>query len=196
VTVDHDGRAVEIFVDSVTAPPEVVVFGGGHDVPPVVEQATRVGFRVTVVTFRGGNADPSRFPAAAQVRSTAPSSIRADLSFDGDTYAVVMSHNFVDDRLVLTELLDTPVPYIGLLGPRERFEEIRTAVDEPISPADLDRIYAPVGLDLGGGTPQHIAQSIVAEITAVHHGREPTHLAERAGPIHPRPAAADSDGRE
>jgi xanthine dehydrogenase accessory factor len=166
-----------------------VVFGGGHDVAPVVELASQVDFRVTVVTFRGAAAKADRFPAADRVLSTSPADIREAVGFDADTYAVLMTHNFVDDRLALDELLATPVEYVGLMGPRKRFREMREAFDEEgrsFSDAELARIYTPAGLDLGGGTPYHIAQSIVAEVTAVHHGREPKHLKEREGPIHDR----------
>jgi xanthine dehydrogenase accessory factor len=198
VSVELDGQAIEVFVDSVTAPPELVVFGGGHDVAPVAELAAQVDFRVTVATFRGAVAKAERFPAADRVCSTAPADLRDTLSFDADTYAVVMSHNFVDDRLALEALLETPAEYIGLLGPRKRFEEMREAfADEgrTFDDAELDRIYTPAGLDLGGDTPFHIAQSIVAEITAVHHGRDPGHLSERTGPIHTRSPIDDgSDG--
>jgi xanthine dehydrogenase accessory factor len=199
VTVEHDGETVEVFVDSVTAPPELVVFGGGHDVAPVAELAAQVDFRVTVATFRGAVAEESRFPAADRVCSTSPADIRATLSFDTDTYAVVMSHNFVDDRLALAELLETPVEYIGLLGPRKRFAEMREAfADEgrTFDDDELERIYTPAGLNLGGGTPFHIAQSIVAEVTAVHHGRDPAHLSERTGPIHTRSPLDDDPGGE
>jgi xanthine dehydrogenase accessory factor len=152
---------------------------------------------VTVVTFRGGAASEDRFPAADHVVSTSPADLREVVSFDADTYAVLMTHNFVDDRIALVELLDTPVEYVGLLGPRKRFEELRSRLAEDghhLSAAELDRVYTPVGLDLGGGTPFHVAQSIVAEVTAVHHGRSPKHLTDRAGPIHARsPVGVQTD---
>jgi xanthine dehydrogenase accessory factor len=97
-------------------------------------------------------------------------------------------------------VLDTPVEYIGLLGPRKRFEELRTALTEDgsrLTDEELDRVYTPVGLDLGGDTPFHVAQSIVAEVTAVHHERSPKHLTDRAGPIHARsPVGPESDETE
>ena len=196
VTVRFEGGDVDVFVDTVTAPPELVVFGGGRDVAPVTRSAAQVGFRVTVVTFRGGTASDDRFPAADRVVSTSPADLRDVVSLDADTYAVLMTHNFVDDRLALTELLDTPVEYVGLLGPQKRFEELRDALADDgyqLSADDLDRVYAPVGLDLGGGTPFHVAQSIVAEVTAVHHDRSPKHLTDRAGPVHARsPVAVES----
>jgi xanthine dehydrogenase accessory factor len=190
ITLEREGETVDVFVDSVTAPPRLVVFGSGHDVAPVASLAKQVDFRVTVATFRGATADDERFPAADRVLSTSPARIRDALSFDEDTYAVVMTHNFVDDRIALDELLATPVEYIGLMGPRKRFEEMQEDFAEEgrtFSQGELDRVYTPAGLDLGGGTPFHIAQSIVAEVTAVHYDREPRHLTDRKGPIHERP---------
>jgi xanthine dehydrogenase accessory factor len=187
----RDGETVDVFVDSVTAPPDLVIFGTGHDVAPVVDLASQVDFRVTVAGFRGATATEERFPAADEVISTSPADVRRALDLDGTTYAVVMTHNFIDDRITLEELLESPVPYIGLLGPRERFEEIREecrAEGREFTEAELERIYTPAGLDLGGGTPFHIAQSIAAEVTAVRYGREPKHLKEREGHIHERPS--------
>jgi xanthine dehydrogenase accessory factor len=144
-----------------------------------------------VVGYRGTAATAERFPAADTVRSTSPAQLRDVETFDENTYVVVMTHNFVDDRLTLEALLETPVPYVGLMGPRERFEEVLDAMDEDETAsmpteADLDRIYTPIGLDLGSGTPYGIAHSIVAEVLAVANGRDPTHLSAREGPIHER----------
>jgi xanthine dehydrogenase accessory factor len=188
---ERDGETVEVFVDSVTAPPDLVVFGTGHDVAPVADLASQVDFRVTVAGFRGATATKERFPAADEVISTSPAQLRETLDLDARTYAVIMTHNFIDDRIALSELLESPVPYIGLLGPRERFEEIREecrAEGREFTEAELERIYTPAGLDLGGGTPFHIAQSIAAELTAVRFDREPKHLKEREGHIHERPS--------
>lgn len=110
---------------------------------------------------------------------------------DGRTYVVVMPHNFVDDRVTLETLLegDAPVPYIGLIGSRERFEELLAecrAAGTVFEDSDLGVIYTPVGLDLGAGSPSGIATSIVAEVLAVYNGRHPDHLAAREGLIHDR----------
>ena len=194
VTVDRGGSTARVFVDAVTAPPDLVVFGSGHDVRPVVELARKVDFRVTVVSFRGGRAAADRFPEADRVRAMSPPEVRDELALDGETYAVVMTHNFVDDRLVVAELLASEVPYVGLMGPRERFEEMvaEFAVEgREFTESELERIYTPIGLNLGGGTPYEIAMSIVAEAQAVATGREPTHLRDREAPIHER---IDLDG--
>ncbi|GAB3670380.1 XdhC family protein [Halopiger thermotolerans] len=190
LTVETDGGRVEAFVDGVRPPPELVVFGSGHDVGPVVELATRVDFRVTVVSFRGGQAEDDRFPRADAVMSASPRDVSTLREWTADTYAVVMTHNFLDDRIALAQLLETPLEYIGLMGPQKRFEEMREDFAEegrPITDAELERIYTPIGLSLGGDTPYQIGFSIVAELLAVAHDRTPRHLSRRAGPIHDRP---------
>ncbi|MEF8869432.1 MAG: XdhC family protein [Haloarculaceae archaeon] len=189
VTVDADGGPVEVFVEGVRPPPELVVFGSGHDVGPVVELAKLVDFRVTVVPFRGGHADSGRFPGADKVVSTSPRDVADVGEWDEDSYAVIMSHNFLDDRIALEQLLETPVPYIGLMGPKKRFEEMREDFAEEgrtFTGAELDRIYTPIGLSLGGDSPYQIAYSIVGEVMAVANDRTPRHLSERDAPIHER----------
>lgn len=189
VTATRGSETARIFLDGIAAPADLVVFGTGHDVAPVVDLGRKADFRVTVVGFRGATATEDRFPEADAVISTTPSDVRTALDLDESSYAVVMSHNFIDDRLVLEELLQSPVPYIGLMGPRKRFEEMLEAfADEgrDFSDDELDRLYTPVGLDLGGGTPYQIALSIISEALAVKNDRQPRHLKAREGPIHDR----------
>ncbi len=196
VTVDAEAGRVELFVDSLEPAPRLVVFGSGHDVGPVVELGQRNGFAVTVVGFRGAADLEERFPQADEtVRASAPR-LGDAVDLDGRTYAVVMSHNFVDDRLTVAELVDAGVPYVGLMGPRERFEEMLEefeAEGRTFAPSELEPVYTPIGLDLGGGSPYQIATSIVGEALAVHNGREPRHLREREGPIHERVSVPDAE---
>lgn len=191
LAVAADGREARVFVDTVTAPPELVVLGSGHDVSPVVELAGANGFETTVVGFRGAVRLAERFPAADRTVTTSPADVTDAVTPDDTTYVMAMTHSFVDDRLAVEALLDTPVPYVGILGPRERFAELREAFSEagrPLSPDDSARIYAPAGIDLGGGSPARVATSVVAEVLAVHADREPAHLVDREGPIHDRVA--------
>jgi xanthine dehydrogenase accessory factor len=196
-SVEVDG--ITVFVDGLAAPATLVVVGTGHDVGPIAELGAQADFRVTVVGFRGAAAKADRFPAASEVVSTSPARMPEAFDFDAETYVVVATHNFVDDRLAVESLLtDTPVPYVGLMGPRERFEEMLDAfADEgtTFTDAQLDRLYTPVGLDLGGGSPYQIALSIVAEALAVKNGRQPQHLKAREGTIHDRVELSTDGGR-
>lgn len=189
VRIADGDRSATVFVDSIVSPPKVAIFGTGPDVKPVVDLAKKSGFDVTVVGFRGAAATEDAFPNADRVLSTSPADVRDIISFDGRTYTVVMTHNFLDDRLTVDELVKTPVPYVGLMGPRNRFEEMMSdfaSEGRSFDQRELDRIYTPIGLDLGGGEPYQIAHSIVAEILAVHNDRTPTHLKVREGSIHDR----------
>jgi xanthine dehydrogenase accessory factor len=186
-----------VFVDAVVPPPELVVLGSGHDVGPVVDLANRNGFRTTVVGFRGATDLEATFPAADRTVTSSPANLTDAVDVDESTYVVVMTHNFVDDRLAVEGLLDTPTPYVGLMGPRERFEEMLEAFageGRTFDEDELAPLYTPVGLALGGGAPGQIATSIVAEVLAVHNDRAPRHLSTREGPIHDRIAVeADDD---
>jgi len=158
-------------------------------VGPVTELAAKNDFRVTVVGFRGAVDLAERFPAADRTLTTSPGTLTEDVDLGADTHAVVMTHNFVDDRLTVEALLDASVPYIGLMGPRERFDQMLDAFAEEgrtFDGDDLSALFTPVGLDLGGGSPYQIAHSIVAEVLAVANDRTPRHLKTREGPIHDR----------
>lgn len=195
-----DGRTV--FIDEISPPPRLLVFGTGNDVEPVVETASWVGFRVEVVGFRGDRANPDRFPSAHEVTSTSPANFRSAIEVDDDTYGVVMTHNFVDDTVLIDELTQTSMPYIGLMGPKDRFDRLLDALAEEgksLSDRELEKVYTPVGLNLGGSSPYGIALSIVAEVMAVHNGKDPDHLRDTEGPIHDRPDTEAIDallGRE
>lgn len=189
-TVETGDGTVEVFVDGLEPVPDLLVFGHGPDVRPVARLGSEAGFRVVVASARGAKADADAFPAADEVRSVRAPDAAAAIEDPAHTYAVVMSHNFLDDRLALESLLDAGVPYAGLMGPRKRFEELREAMAEdgrPLDADDLDRIATPVGLDLGGGSPVEIAFAIVSEAIAVRHGRDGGRLSESEGPIHSRP---------
>ena len=199
VEVETDRGTAAVFVDGYEPVPGLLIFGSDNDVRPVSRLARDAGFEVTVASARGARADEERFPAAHRVVATRPTEVPEVVSRPEDTYAVVMSHNFVDDRLALDALLDTAVPYVGLMGPRKRFREMREAMTEEgreLTAADRERISTPVGLDLGGGEPTQVALSVVAEVVAVANGRDGGRLTHREGPIHPRPeseSASDTD---
>ena len=98
-----------------------------------------------------------------------------------------MTHSFAHDREWVGRLLRTDVPYIGLLGPRARRDEILEQIDAAsagIGAMGTERLFAPVGLDLGADGPEQVAVSIVAELLAVRAASAPRHLREREGVIH------------
>ena len=195
--IDVSGTDVEFFIDGLAAPAELVVFGSGHDITPVTELANRNDFRVTVVGFRGAVDLEERFPAAHRTLTTSPGSIEDAIDIDDRTYAIVMTHNFIDDRITVETLLNSSASYVGLMGPHERFEEMLEAYEDDgvtFEKGAFTSLYTPIGLNLGGGTPYQIAHSIVAEVLAVRNDRQPIHLRDRDGHIHERVEVAADDG--
>ena len=178
---DIAGHAV--FVDIYLPPPQLVIVGAGNDARPLSRFAAEVGFRTVIVDRRPGLLRPDRFPDAVRLVDSSPGEMTGRVDFDADTNAVVMTHNFSDDEHYLRALIATPVPYIGVLGPRQRTERLvgSIAVDTPF---DTDRIYGPVGLDVGTDGAEQVALAVIAELLAVRGGRRPQSLREREVPIH------------
>ncbi len=185
VDVPTDDGAVTVLVDGPAPVSRLLLFGSQRDVHPVCRLAATVGLEVTVHSPRGAR-DADAFPDANRVETGHPSTLADSVRVPSDTYAVVMSHNLIDDQIAVETLLEeTAVPYIGLMGPRDRFEEVREASDVIAGDA-LDRIATPVGLDVGGGEPIEIAFSIVGELLAVSNDRDGGRLKSKNGPIHSR----------
>jgi len=195
VAVETEDGTIEVFVEWLTPAPDLLLFGTQNDVHPVARIGHEAGFRVVIASARGARSDPEQFPHAHAVRTTKPTDVAEVVDVPERTYAVIMSHNAIEDRLALASLLDTDVPYVGLMGPRDRFEDLRadmaTEDDRELTDDELARIATPVGLDLGGGEPTQIAISIVAEALAVHNDRDGGRLKERKGPIHTRVAPSE-----
>lgn len=188
-SAEVDGGRVTVMVDGLEPVSDLLLVGSQNDLHPLVRLAAEAGFHVTIHSPRGA-VDESTFPKADVVTTGHPSSLPDSVMADERTYAVVMTHNLVDDRLALETLLrETDVPYVGLMGPCERFEEIRDELDRngaPLTQSEFDRVSTPVGLDLGGGEPVEIGLSIVSEVLAVSNGRDGGRLRDRNGPIHTR----------
>lgn len=178
---------VRVFLEAMQPPPRLVVLGGGHDAIPLTHAARPLGYDITVVDNRPKYADPERFSAAHRVVCATPEETPAQVALDGDTFVLVMTHHFPRDVELLAWALPSPARYVGVLGPRERTERLLKSIAErgvEPTPAQFERLYAPVGLDIGGGTPEEIAASILAEIQAVRHRRGGGHLRRRASGIH------------
>ncbi|MGA8163014.1 MAG: XdhC family protein [Acidobacteriaceae bacterium] len=158
------------FVEYVAPPPALTIFGAGDDARPLVEFADTIGWHVTVADGRANLARAERFPRVARV-----SGLEAALAaLTPDDAAVVMTHSYEQDQLILRGLLQQDLRYIGVLGPRARTERLVGEVASELgleAEACLGRLHSPVGLDLGGHAPAAIALSIAAELQAVFAGR-------------------------
>ena len=150
-------------------PPRILLLGAGPDALPVVEFASRLDWRVTLADHRQAYAVPSHFPLAERVVLAGPEEISQALALDQFAAAVVMSHHLPSDLEYLRALSASAIPYVGLLGPPARREKLLFELG-PDAQALRPRLRAPVGLNLGGRTPESIALSIVAQIHSFVHG--------------------------
>lgn len=183
-----DTPTVKVFIESFSPPPRMWIFGAVDFTAALARVAKVLGYRVTVCDAREIFATKRRFPMADEVIVTWP-----DPQFEtaggtlGPRDAVcILTHDPKFDVPAIRGALATRVGYIGVMGSRrthakrlERLAEV--GIDDP---ADLGRLHSPIGLDLGGRTPEETAISICAEIIAARTGRIATSLSGSSGPIH------------
>jgi xanthine dehydrogenase accessory factor len=179
-------RDGDVTVEVARPPLRLVVFGAGPDAVPVARFAVALGWEVELVDHRPAHARAERFPGARVHLAPAEDAV-AEMAVDRDTYVLVMTHHYVVDRALLSELLPSQAPYIGLLGPGRRAEDLLADVEGlgiELTAEQRERLHAPAGLDVGGEGPEAIALSLLAEVMAVAEGRSGGWLRERKGPIH------------
>jgi xanthine/CO dehydrogenase XdhC/CoxF family maturation factor len=163
--------AVELFVATFAPPPHLLLMGGGPDARPVATLAAFLGWRTTVVEHRAVYLAPDRFPPLTKLVETRPADVAGAVSLAEYSAAIVMSHHLESDLHYLRALAAAPVPYVGLLGPAARREKLMSDLGGDAD-ALRSRLRAPVGLDIGGRTPESIALAIIGEVHAVLAGRE------------------------
>lgn len=177
VVMDRGGRT---FLEVLEPPADFVVVGAGDDAVPLVRLSAEAGFRVTLVDHRPAYLQRDLFPQAHRlVQARAEDGLGA-LPAHGRTFVVVKNHAIAPDKAWALLYAAAPVPYIGLLGPKARRDDILASLPETAR----GRAYGPIGLDLGAEGAEQIAISIVAEALAVHAGRAGGSLRARAAPIH------------
>lgn len=184
-TYEGAGGDIEVLLEYIPAPRRLVIFGAGHDASPLVSMARLQGWHVTLIDARPHFARPMRFPDADRVLAAPLGPLPELAAMVADAAVVVMTHSLTQDRHWLGQVLQCAPAYIGQLGPRSRTERLLDELppDDRKAPA-LSRLHYPVGLDLGGDTPDSVALSILAEINAVFNGRNGGKLKFREASIH------------
>lgn len=190
LTKEYGG--VEIAFEVVNPAVRLAICGSGPDVIPLVRLGNELGWTLTVVDHRPvEHAHVERFPGARVAECADPLRLAECVSLTPHTAAVVMSHHYARDLDYVRALLASEVSYIGVLGPRARAEKMladMSASGELLR--GTGRLFAPVGMDIGGDGPDAIAISIIAEVSAVIAGRSGGHLRDRRGPLHPSAVSA------
>ena len=151
----------------------VVVFGAGHVSQQVVPLCENVGFQTIVLDDRPEYACQSRFTGQTEVVVLDSFDNWSGVTIDTGSYIVILTRGHMHDKKVLAEALRTKAGYIGMIGSRRKRDKIYQALrEEGVSQQDIDRVYSPIGLDIGAETPAELAVSIVGELIKVRAAQE------------------------
>ncbi|MDO8681642.1 MAG: XdhC/CoxI family protein [Acidobacteriota bacterium] len=167
------GGQMEVFIEPIEASPSVYIFGAGHVGFYLGRLIHEAGFGVHVIDDRAAFANAERFPKAASIVVDDIPGWLARTTIPATAYAVIVTRGHRNDLDVLREIAPRDLRYIGLIGSRAKVARLYDAVvaEGQIAPEQLERIHAPIGLDIGAVTPQEIAVSIAAELIAVRRGK-------------------------
>lgn len=180
-------KKLSTFIELVKPPVELIIAGAGNDAFPLAQIASVLGWRVTVVDGRKTHANTKRFSTVKQIIVAKPAEALQQISIHEQTVVVLMSHNYNYDLGMLRLLINTDCNYIGVLGPKTKLEKMLNELAQEgidITEVQRQRIYGPVGLDIGAETAEEIALSIITEIKAVLAKKDGATLRNKKGFIH------------
>ncbi len=170
--VPEAGGKIEIFFDVTASPPKLIVVGAGHIAVPLVKMAKVLDFHVTVIDDRLLYANRERFPEADEILVGDMAETLKGRAITPSTYIVLITRGHKYDEPCLREIIHGQAKYIGMIGSRRRvkacFQRFRD--EEKIAEEVIERVYAPIGLDIHTETPEEIAVSILAEVIKVRRG--------------------------
>ncbi|HEY5258390.1 MAG TPA: XdhC family protein [Candidatus Baltobacteraceae bacterium] len=179
---------VEIFIERLAARPDMYVFGAIDFAQAMARTGRAIGYHVTLCDPRAAFATPARFPDAHRVVVAWPHEFLASAPVDERCAIVVLTHDEKFDIPLLLLALRTRAGYIGAMGSRRtnerRLDLLRAA---GATPQELERLNAPIGLDIGARTPEETAIAIAAEVIALRHDRPGGRLTGAQGPLRGRP---------
>lgn len=191
---------VKVFLELIQPGIDLLIFGGGFDAKPVTELAHVLGWNVRVTDECVAHLVPINFPLVNELQSCKREFVDKEIKITPFTAVVLMSHNLKYDEEVMRQIVGSDAPYIGILGPKKRADKIFKTLKEKykieITSEQMDRIHAPIGLDIGAETPDEIAVSIISEIQAKFSNRSGGFIKYRTGPIHHRDGKEDQVFRQ
>ncbi|MEU7057525.1 XdhC/CoxI family protein [Streptomyces sp. NPDC046197] len=186
-------RDVTVFIHSFAPPPRMVVFGAIDFAGAVVKIGKYLGYHVTLCDARPIFATRARFPDADEIVVDWPHRYLEANPPDERTVLCVLTHDPKFDVPLLAQALPSPAAYIGAMGSRRTHQRRLTELREHgVTEQDLARLHSPIGLDLGGRTPEETAISIAAQIITCRNQASARPLSATRGPIHCREAATTS----
>src|SRR5271169_3655812 len=161
------GGQLNIFVEPVVPQPRAFIFGGGHVSKSISKVANLAGFATTIVDDREAFANRERFPEAEETYAEEYESVFPKLSVSSSTYLVIVTRGHRDDMRVLRWAVTTQARYIAMIGSkRKTISVVRELEKEGFARQMFEKVFAPMGLEIGAETPEEIAVSVVAEMIA------------------------------
>jgi xanthine dehydrogenase accessory factor len=166
--LSSENRKMEILLEPIFSEPTVYLFGGGHISEQVAPLAKKVHFKVVVIDDREMFANRNRFPEADEVIVSEFERCFDQLNIDDSSYIIIVTRGHLYDGFVLEQALKTNACYIGMIGSKKKIRTLyQNLMEKGIAKETLERVYAPIGIDINSETPEEIAVSIVAELIKV-----------------------------
>jgi xanthine dehydrogenase accessory factor len=167
------GGQMDVYIEPIEPSPALFIVGAGHVGFHLARVAHEVGFVVHVVDDREKFANAERFPTAAEIVVDDIPQWLERVSLPSHAYVVVVTRGHTNDLEAMRALAPCDLRYLGLIGSRAKVARIYEELlkTSHLAPERLERVHAPIGLDIGAVTPQEIAISILAELIAVKHGK-------------------------
>lgn len=159
------GGRVLVYIEPAATYPRLVIAGAGHVGQALARAASFAGFRVTVADERPGFADRQRVPEADEAIVCDYGTLFGQIPVDNGTFVVIATPGFEQDFAAVRGALATPAPFIGLIGSARKRDVLHTTLAvEGYGADEINRVTIPVGLPIGGETPEEIALSIIAQL--------------------------------
>ncbi|MBZ5540538.1 MAG: XdhC/CoxI family protein [Acidobacteriia bacterium] len=161
------GGTLEVFVEPILPQPAVYLFGGGHVSMALAQAVQAAGFAVGVIDDREQFANAQRFPMAGEIYTSYDDAF-AKLQPNASSYLVIVTRGHKEDMRCLAWAVRTEARYIGMIGSKRKVLSVYQALEkEGFRPQEFERVFAPMGLEIGALSPEEIAISITAELIAV-----------------------------
>lgn len=172
------GGSISVFIEPLLTGPVLLLVGAGHISQEISKLASRIGFQIVVVDDRPEFACEENFPQADSIYASDISQSIKEYPIDDSTYVVIVTRGHRHDAIALEEVINSPAKYIGMIGSKNKVRTILDDLREKGYPEEaIKKIYTPIGLDIGGDTPEEIAISIMAEIQQVRYKKGGENLA-------------------
>ncbi len=166
------GGKLDVYIEPLLPDSKLIIFGAGHITRALAPLMRMAGFQVSVVDDSPDLLQKEKYPEIEDLKLADMEQFARDLRPDRDTYIVTLSRGFSKDEAILRQLIQKDFKYVGMIGSVRQITTMKETLEkEGVSKEAFGKLCAPIGLDIGGETPEEIAISIAAEIIAAKKGK-------------------------